>query len=67
MIPHEQEWAGKTFILHDIYPHTEINQAEQKGMMFLHKEQLEEENPALVTHYIYDKESSTYALYRQTG
>ena len=63
MIPQEQEWANKKYTLHKIYPHSVENQREQTGMMFHDKTQLEESGGE--THYIYEPDTLTYALYRR--
>jgi len=64
MIPQEQEWDNKKYTLHKIYPHSQNDQGEQKSWMFKDKELLEAQDN-IETWYIYDKEDSTYALYRR--
>ena len=66
MIPDVQEWGGQQFILVQLFQHgaeTETKR-ERKREMFELKTELESQGEVL-THYIYDPEHSTYALYKR--
>lgn len=65
MIPDTQEWGGRQFLLVELFMHGNepASKMQRKKDMFELKSQLDHSGD-VITHYIYDPPSSTYALYK---